>query len=675
MLGVYIRIAILYYKIWKNDTNYCLLYANVLGSFIMGLTVKHKDYLYTNSKFETTKVLYVSITTGLCGSLTSFSGWMLIANNNLLLQFDSTSSPFGGRFWEFCISLIAGISVPLASLKFGYFVSTLSSYSNNENSQVIELELDNGQIQEETIPICSEKIKVIFLIFLVITCILLVIILPMMIDDTWIYLTYTALLGILGAYCRYMLSFSNTDYPKFPIGTFIANVVGTALAAVFLMLEKFYISYYNVKTLAIFFALIQGFCGCLTTVSTLVVELDSLTPIDSYKYTLATHIASQLLVIFIRDIYSFQTIDMRKINSRQSINVCEKHNVLCGNLLSRINCTQPIVESCKGTSDYNSYWGQCSCGKFSSTTAIAEKIIDSQLAFNVSNNLINVWPVDAFSVDAVTEVFDFCLTYENLCTNLLDRMGCPQHQRSINACGRMGILYDKNTCSCGTFKASNRIEELITDHALFRRYDMIPYLGYITMPTIRFDLVYLDLCDRILEHIQCPQDKRFIVATTTTGDYSSWVGTCSCGKYYNVNSVRIKEVIFHSMTKNVIQKLIVGDPNTKIKDIKGLFDLCSSFANVCSYWLKVMECPQSLQYNIPCGQQIINGIGIGTTGNLVDFTGTCNCGEVSFSSSSLEAIINVITMEDISTIINIPAPNQPYITMVSSDPFLQLTQP
>ena len=620
----------------------------------MGIIVKHKDYLYTSSKYETTKVFYVAITTGLCGSLTSFSGWMIIANNNLLLQFDTVSSPYGGRFWEFLISLVAGISVPLASLKFGYILSTLLSPYSNDN-YIKENDENSQEIEEESISIYS----VIFLIFLFFACLLLVIILPIMIDDRWIYLTYTALLGIAGAYCRYILSFQNVYYPKFPIGTFIANVVGTALATVFFMLKQFYIDYYNVKILAVLFVLIQGYCGCLTTVSTLVVELDSLAPIDSYKYTFATHIASQFLLIFIRDIYSYRTI---KIGKDKSINVCERHDVLCGNLLSRINCSQPVIESCKG-SDYNSYWGQCSCGKFSSTAVIAELIIDSQVVKNVSNNLVNVWPVDAFSVDAVTEVFDFCLTYENLCTNLLDRMGCPQHQRSINACGRKGILYDTNICTCGTFTVpSNRIEELITDHALFRRYDMIPYLGYITMPTIEFDFVFADICHRILEHIQCPQDEKLIVATTTTGDYK-----CSCGKYYNVNSVRIQEVIFHSMMKNVVQKLIVGDPKAKTSslEVKGLFDLCSSFANVCSYWLNMMECPIALQYNLPCGQQII----------LIDFTGICTCGLASFSSTSLEAIINVITMEDVSTLINIPAPNQPYLTMVSSDPFLQLTQP
>ena len=75
ILGAFIRVGITYYKVWKTETNYCVLFAQIIGSFIMGLIVSHKRHLHDNSDNRLLKALYISVASGLCGSITTFSSW------------------------------------------------------------------------------------------------------------------------------------------------------------------------------------------------------------------------------------------------------------------------------------------------------------------------------------------------------------------------------------------------------------------------------------------------------------------------------------------------------------------------------------------------------------------------------------------------------------------------
>jgi fluoride exporter len=122
-------------------------------------------------------------------------------------------------------------------------------------------------------------------------------------DNSWVFLTYTALLGIAGAYLRYFLSFLNPWNTEFPFGTFIANIVGTWLLALFTILSKFEISYSDHYMQAIMFALSYGFCGNLTTISTFVNELNNLPRKAGYIYGIVSTIVAQIGIIFILNVY------------------------------------------------------------------------------------------------------------------------------------------------------------------------------------------------------------------------------------------------------------------------------------------------------------------------------------------------------------------------------------
>lgn len=85
--------------------------------------------------------------------------------------------------------------------------------------------------------------------------------------------TFPILLSPPGTILRYGLSKLNAMQPwkdRFPIGTFIANIAATLiLAGVFASQRLGVTSHTKCNAL---YAIQQGFCGCLSTVSTFVVE-------------------------------------------------------------------------------------------------------------------------------------------------------------------------------------------------------------------------------------------------------------------------------------------------------------------------------------------------------------------------------------------------------------------
>lgn len=114
-------------------------------------------------------------------------------------------------------------------------------------------------------------------------------------------LAFACVFAPVGALTRWYLSFYNGRLPRFPIGTFIANIFGTVvLAALSIVQSGVYITpiaCYVIDGLA------SGYCGCLTTISTFMVELTSLERKHSYLYGLITIVVSQCFMFIILGSY------------------------------------------------------------------------------------------------------------------------------------------------------------------------------------------------------------------------------------------------------------------------------------------------------------------------------------------------------------------------------------
>ena len=201
--GAFIRIGISYYNIWRIETNYCVMYAQIIGCVIMGILIRNKEYFLAGkrSSLRLRRLIYTVLTSGLCGSITTFSNWQMECNKNIFIMADfSWGNIFGtyngGRFLEWAVCLWIGVALPLMALHLGYFAAELlqetCAGSLNETIEEKQPSVSNFIIWQELLLI---------VVFLLTTC--LTILLPTLVFPTWIHLTYTAVLGIVGAYLRF----------------------------------------------------------------------------------------------------------------------------------------------------------------------------------------------------------------------------------------------------------------------------------------------------------------------------------------------------------------------------------------------------------------------------------------------------------------------------------------
>jgi fluoride exporter len=448
------------------------MYCQIIGCFIMGYAIKLKLHRFEQTESRIIKVLFTAITTGLCGSITSFSSWQLQCNHNFFLQWDLSwgnvgGSYNGGRFLEWLVCMWGGIVVPLSALHLGFYVSsTLHPPVPQPPERADRVDV----ITPPSSPSASSSffsswrtfLPEILLLLTFCVTIILVIAIPAIYYPHWLFLSYSAgtvsllslffssllfypypyesvpsVFGICGAYLRYRLSELNAISPTFPFGTFTANVLGTWIAAAIVTLSKFAIEYYNVRLQSVLYGLLTGFCGGLTTVSTLVKELDTLPSTEAYVYSFATHSLSQLGIILILNIYTYLSVPSSSVMP-PPINMCDASADLCGIFLDMIDC--PVEDRLNigcglGIFDYDEFTGVCACGQYK-TNRIHSILVDSQIKANVTNSMAMVWPTDPSSCEQPTEVFDFCLTYENICSNLLDRIDCPHTLRRTLACDK-----------------------------------------------------------------------------------------------------------------------------------------------------------------------------------------------------------------------------------------------
>ena len=99
--------------------------------------------------------------------------------------------------------------------------------------------------------------------------------------------TFAIVLGPPGTLLRYHLGRRFNTIGRFPLGTFSANILAVLIFAVTAILQRspsVGIATGDEVQPAVLQGLQDGFCGSLSTVSTLVVELRTLRRGDSYRY-------------------------------------------------------------------------------------------------------------------------------------------------------------------------------------------------------------------------------------------------------------------------------------------------------------------------------------------------------------------------------------------------------
>ncbi len=102
-------------------------------------------------------------------------------------------------------------------------------------------------------------------------------------------------LGCLGRF--YASIYLNSRFASFPLGTFVVNIFGTAIIGMSYDLQ--HVPLGGVVGCQVLQGIEDGFCGCLTTVSTWVSELSSLRRRNAYRYGAASVIVALCFLVII----------------------------------------------------------------------------------------------------------------------------------------------------------------------------------------------------------------------------------------------------------------------------------------------------------------------------------------------------------------------------------------
>jgi CrcB protein len=118
--------------------------------------------------------------------------------------------------------------------------------------------------------------------------------------------TFALVLGPAGALLRYLLSrLLNPQHPSFPLGTFSANILATALVSVAFLITRISPARRTAAGCAALHGVSDGFCGALSTISTFVVEIRSLNRKSAWIYLVTSWATGLVLVILIFGVYKW----------------------------------------------------------------------------------------------------------------------------------------------------------------------------------------------------------------------------------------------------------------------------------------------------------------------------------------------------------------------------------
>lgn len=291
-----------------------VLWANLGGSFIMGFLAEDRRLFRqgwgaadpnasaaAHGKMKKTLPLYIGLATGFCGSFTSFSSFMrdsfLALTNDL--QGPSPTTPFhsvssvaprngGFSFLALLAILILHPAVSVAALQVGAQLALFL------------------QPVTPTIPIkFTRQVLDPSVVVLGSGCWLGAVFLAIWPPGNDIHWRFRAVLPLVfappGCLLRFYVSkHLNGIIPAFPLGTFVVNMLGTAvLGMAFDLQHAGTVGASSANACAVLQGIMEGFCGCLTTVSTWVAELNGLRRLHGWIYGLTSAGAGLSLMVVI----------------------------------------------------------------------------------------------------------------------------------------------------------------------------------------------------------------------------------------------------------------------------------------------------------------------------------------------------------------------------------------
>lgn len=277
------------------------IWSNFTACVVMGIAVDSVEFWNHGSMaslYSSKSVIpmYTFVTTGFCGSLSTFSSIMLE-----MLEYAADLKPSGYSHYpnlaygimEFLSVLIAQISVSMAGLKLGKHLSQL---------------VDDHLGAKMTLKI-YKKVELMLVVLGTLAWIAVIVVSATVCNHRdW---SLSGLIAPIGVYTRFYLSKTfNPKVKNFPFGTFLCNFIGTITLLVFYLLNRGKLTsggriVSSVTSCQALDSLSDGYSGCLSTMSTLAVELSSLPTWKGYRYGAVTVLVCFIVMLLIAGSYNW----------------------------------------------------------------------------------------------------------------------------------------------------------------------------------------------------------------------------------------------------------------------------------------------------------------------------------------------------------------------------------
>lgn len=320
ILGTLARVglaALTYYP--GAPITFTVLWANFGGSLIMGFLVEDRQLFSDDSPaingtskrsdeeqgsgweakvaeakkahmaVKKTIPLYIGLATGFCGSFTSFSTFIseafLAMSNSLTTPGISTPQGRNGgySFMALLAVILVTVCLSLSALYLGAHLALVA-------------ERFTPSLRYPTTRRILDPLVMILGWGSWLGAVLLAIFPP---HNVWRgRIIFSLVFAPLGCLLRFYLAiYLNGKVASFPVGTFAANIFGTAILG--MGYDLAHVSMGGVVGCQVLQGLEDGFCGCLTTISTWVAELSSLRRKHAYIYGTSSVVAALVLMIAI----------------------------------------------------------------------------------------------------------------------------------------------------------------------------------------------------------------------------------------------------------------------------------------------------------------------------------------------------------------------------------------
>ncbi|ORE01384.1 hypothetical protein BCV72DRAFT_217423 [Rhizopus microsporus var. microsporus] len=291
--GVLIRIALSRLETYSGAPVFSLVYAQWIGCFIMGVVMTNKTLLFQCTRFDIKRYypLHGGLSSGLCGSITTFSSWQLGIFKEFA-NYNANPHTSGKNVLAAISVFLVTLSMSQQALLFGQHIGKMYKRTDIPEVKVAPQGFTSKYLSmKDYLVISFGMLCWIGVVFAAVF------------GKSQKELTLACVFAPAGALLRWVLSFYNSSlYSLFFVGTFTANILGTIILAALSLLQSGAIIMTPIKCYVLQ-ALADGFCGCLTTISTFMVELNALPLVNSYIYGISSVVVAQCFMFVILGSY------------------------------------------------------------------------------------------------------------------------------------------------------------------------------------------------------------------------------------------------------------------------------------------------------------------------------------------------------------------------------------